>query len=441
MRPTLGTRVRGLAAGAPAEALVLAAAVPPLFLHATYQPHVSVAVSSTTVDVTLADAAVAAVLAAAAVRGRRDGWQPLAGARVLLAAGAALCAIALLALATPRLLGEDYTLAPHAVSALKFGWYALLLPATLVLVRGLADATPLFRALVVWSGAATAWGLLQFLGVVAEFEGKRPGQREPSFVGIHDFAALSAAALLLGLVGIALGDGRPLGGRRWPFVALAVGGLGVILSGAMTAVAGVWLALVAVLLLAHPGWRRALALGAVALVVAAGTATMRAEAIERFAEFVGIRDRVEDTGVQSYAHRTLLAYLGARIWLDHPVFGIGWQASNEPWASAPYLDDAHRRFPDEPEEAFPSARHRWGVQTLYVQVLADLGLVGFAALAALFGAAVVAGVRGARGSPVPLVGLAWLLAAAGVWAGIGIVPGLPLTALTWLALGLAGVRG
>jgi hypothetical protein len=433
--------VRGLAAGAPAEALVLAAAVPPLFLHATYQPHVSVALSSTTVDVTLADAAVAAVLAAAVVRGRRDGWKPLAGARLLLTAAGALSAIALVALATPRLLGEQYDLAPHAVSALKFGWYALLLPATLLLVRGVADAMPLFRATVVWSGAATLWGLLQFLGVVAEFEGKRPGQREPSFVGIHDFAALSAAALLLGVIGVALADGRPLGGRRWPLAALAAGGLGVVLSGAMTAVAGVWLALAAILLLKRPGLRRTLVLVGVAVVVAAGTATMRAEAIERFAEFVGIRDRVEDTGVQSYAHRTLLAYIGVRIWLDNPVAGIGWQASNEPWASAPYLAAAHRRFPDEPEEAFPSAAHRWGVQTLYVQVLADLGLVGFAALATLFGAAVVAGVRGARGSPVPLVGLGWLLAVAGVWAGIGIVPGLPLAALTWLALGLAAVRG
>ena len=47
--------------------------------------------------------------------------------------------------------------------------------------------------------------------------------------------------------------------------------------------------------------------------------------------------------------------------------------------------------------------------------------------------------RGARGSPVPVVGLAWLLVAAGVWAGIGLVPGIPLDALTWLALG-AGDR-
>src|SRR4029453_17964131 len=80
---TLGARVRGLAAGAPAEALVLAAAGPPLFLHPTYPPHVSVAVAWTTVDVSLADAAVAAVLAAAVVRSRRDGWQPLRHARLV----------------------------------------------------------------------------------------------------------------------------------------------------------------------------------------------------------------------------------------------------------------------------------------------------------------------------------------------------------------------
>src|SRR5262249_33798888 len=149
----------------------------------------------------------------------------------------------------------------------------------------------------------------------------------------------------------------------------------------------------------------------VLLVVTAGTMLMRATAIERFAEFLGLRDRVEDTNVESYAHRTLLAYIGARIWLEHPVFGVGWQASAEEWAYGPHLDDARARFPDEPAEAFPSPEHPWGVQTLYVQVLADTGLVGMAALVALFVAGVAAAIRGARGSPVPVVGLAWLLVA------------------------------
>ena len=153
--------------------------------------------------------------------------------------------------------------------------------------------------------------------------------------------------------------------------------------------------------------RQIAVVAAILLMVTAGTALMRATAIERFAEFLGLRDRVEDTRVESYAHRTLLAYIGARIWLSHPVAGVGWQASSEEWAYGPH----------------------------------DLGLVGLAALVGLFVVAVVAAVRGARGSPVPVVGIGWLLVAAGVWAGIGLVPGLPLDALTWLAVALVAVRG
>jgi O-antigen ligase len=212
----------------------------------------------------------------------------------------------------------------------------------------------------------------------------------------------------------------------------------------MTAVIGLWLAIAAVLFGARAVRalrpRRALALVAVTLLVTAGTAAMRAETIERFAEFLGIRDRIEETGVESYAHRTLLAYIGGRIWLGHPLTGVGWQASSEEWAYGPYLDDARKRFPEEPEQAFPSPDHPWGIQTLYLQVAADLGVAGVVALAGLAAAAIAAGVRGLRSSPVPLLGLGWLGIALGVWAGIGLIPGLPVDALTWLAVGLVTVR-
>jgi len=158
---------------------------------------------------------------------------------------------------------------------------------------------------------------------------------------------------------------------------------------------------------------------------------MRASAIERFAEFLGLREKTAETGVESYAHRTLLAYIGVKIFLDHPIAGSGWQASDEQWAYGPHLDEAHRRFPDEPDEAFPSTQHPWGVQNLYV--------VGFALLVALFGAAVATALR-AGASELALVGLAWLLVAAGVWVGIGLIPGIPVAALTWLALGLVASR-
>ncbi|HET9242315.1 MAG TPA: O-antigen ligase family protein [Gaiella sp.] len=440
--PSAGT-MRALVGDVPGETLVLAAAVPFLFLHATYQPTLSLDLGDTSIDMTLADAAIAAVVAAAIVRGRREGWEPLRRARWLLGIAAALVVLAALSLATPSLLGEEYDLGVHAISVAKYAWYACLLPATVLLVRSVADAVPLLRALVAWSVAATAVGLLQFLGLVSEFEGKRPGQREPSFVGIHDFAALSAAALTVGAIGLALGDGRPPG-RGWSRIALATGALGVVLSGAMTAVLGLWLAVAALLLAARSlkalRTRNALAILGVTFVVTAGTAAMRADTIERFAEFVGLRDRTEQTGVESYAHRTLLAYIGGRIWLDNPITGVGWQASSEEWAYGPYLDDARRRFPDEPEQAFPAPDRPWGIQLLYLQVAADLGVAGIAALLALAAVGIAAGIRGLRTSPVPLVGLCWLLVAAGVWTGIGLVPGLPLDALTWLAFGLVTVR-
>ena len=440
--PSVGA-VRAFAGDAPWEALVLAAAVPFLFLHATYQPGVSVDVASTSIDATLADLAIACVLAAAVVRGRREGWAPLRRSRWLLLLTAAFVVCGALSLATPSLLGEEYALAPHAVSVAKFAWYAALLPAAILVVRSTREAVPLLRMLVAWSVAATAWGLLQFLGVVSEFEGKRPGQREPSFVGIHDFAALSGAALVVGAVGVALGDGRPAG-RRWSYAALATGALGVVLSGAMTAVIGLWLALAAVLLGAGAvralQARRAVALAVVVLLVAAGTAAMRAETIERFAEFLGIRDRVEQTGVESYAHRTLLAYIGARIWLDRPITGVGWQASSEEWAYGPFLEDARRRFPNEPEQAFPAPDRPWGIQLLYLQVAADLGVAGVVLLVGFAAAAIAAGVRNLRTAPGALVGLGWLAVAIGVWAGIGLVSGLPLDALTWLAAALVTLR-
>jgi O-antigen ligase len=435
--------VHALVGDAATEALALALAVPFIFLHATYQPTLSIGVDGTSIDATLADAAIALVVAAAVVRGKREGWAPLAASRALLGLTAAFVLVGAVSLATPHFLGEDYAFGVHAISLAKFAWYACLLPATVLLVRAGRDAVPLLRAIVAWSVVATSWGLLQFLGVVSEFEGKRPGQREPSFVGIHDLAALSGAALVVGALGIALVDGRPAG-RRWALVGLVSGALGVVLSGAMTAVLGIWLAIAAVLLGAHVlrvlRLQRALALAGIVLAVTAGTAVMRASTIERFAEFVGLREKTVDTGVESYAHRTLLAYIGGRIWLDRPLTGVGWQASSEEWAYGPFLDDAHARFPDEPDQAFPSPAHPWGIQLLYLQVAADLGVAGLAVLLALAATGIVTGIRGIRSSPVALAGLGWLLVVAGVWTGIGLVAGLPLEALTWIAFGLVTVR-
>jgi len=423
--------------------LLLAAAIPLLFLHVMYQPTAAFGAGATSVDVRLSDLAIGAVAVAAALRLRREGLGVLREAAVPLAAAGLFLAVIFASCFLPVLRGESYALASSLVTAAKFAWYALLAPATIVLVGSRRDAGLVFRTLVAWSAVATVWGALQFLGLVNEFEGKRPLQREPSFVGIQDLAALSGAALLLGLIGLLL-RGEPVG-RRWVPAAVGAGALGLVLSGAMVGVIGAWLAAGAAVLLVSRNGRvpkRAVAVIVTVLVaVTVGVTAMRATALEQFAEFLGIRQHTSQSGgIQSYAHRTLLGYIGVRIFLGHPLTGVGWQASMDDFAYSPYLAAAHRRFPSEPAEAFPSPAHRWGVQNAYIQTLADLGAIGLLALVAAFGSALVTGVRRSRVTPLALVGVSWLLVAAGVWLGLGLFAGIPLAALTWIAFGLTSAR-
>jgi O-antigen ligase len=420
--------------------LVLAAALPLIFLHSRYQPDLGFDAGGTHVSVTLSDLAVLAVALAAVATARRTGLAPLRrGLPVWIATGA-LLALVLVSLSYPLLRDQPYDWHARLVSALKFCEYAVLAPAVALLVPRLRDAWLPLRSLVAWGAAATAWGVLQYLGLVHQFLGHRPAEREPSFLGYHDFAALSGALLVLGLVAVALHDDEVLD-RGWTWIAIAGGGLGIVASGAMTAVIGVWLALAAIGLVAHRRralTRRAVAiLAAAALVVTLGTAAMRGTALRDFAAFLGLVRNPTPGAVESYSQRTVLGYIGLRIFLDRPVTGVGYQASSDEFAYGPQLPAAHRRFPDQPDAAFPSPAHPWGVQNFYIQTLADLGVIGGLVLAALFGAALWIGVRGSATSSLALVGVAWILVAAGVWNGLGIVPGIPLAALTWLGFGLA----
>ena len=427
------------------RALVPALAVPAIFLHVSYQPKVTFGLHSTTVGIELSDLAVLAVVLAGLVAARRDGWTPLRAARWLWVALGAFLALVVVATFYPLLWQDHYRFLKHLVTAAKFCEYGLLAPAVVLLLRSRREALPLLWGLVGWSVAATGWGLLQFAGLVNEFEGKRPLQREPSFLGIHDFAGLSGAALALALAALVLREGN-----RFAWIAGAAGAIGLALSSAGAGAIGVALAAAAVLALAAARHEleplRAVAVLTLAGAAALGILLMRDGDIPRAIRAVGIGSPPKArTGVdlESYAQRSLLAYIGVRIFAAHPVVGVGWQGSEEEENYGPYLAAAHRRYPHDPALAFPSPAHAWGVQNAYLQTLADLGLVGFALLLALFTVAVVLGARAALRAPpgvvaVTAAGLLWLLVAAGVWNGLGLVAGIPLDALTWLGIGLIG---
>jgi O-Antigen ligase len=426
---------------------VLAAALPFLFLHIDFQPGFTLELGPASAHVVLADFAVLVVAATALVAGVRRGFAPLAaGWPVWLAGGLFVCLVGA-ASVYPRIWDSAYDVSTHAVTAAKFGEYALLAPAIPLLLRGPRDLEIVLGALIVWATAAAVVGVLQIFGVDI-FDAWQPGRRQPSFLGHYDLAALCGASLLTAIAFAAL---RPrLGLPRSMFVLAAVAGaVGIVVSGSAAAGLGLAAATAAILLVAayrrRLNARDALASLAVVAVVAGGMLVMRGGDVGQFVRFLGVGRTTPSAqeNVQTYVQRTMLAYIGWQIFLDNPIAGAGWQASSkEEQVYGKYLDDARREFPGTPALAFPSPEHPYGTQSAYVQALADLGAIGFVLLLATFVAGLfVAGRAALRGPPASAlpgtIAAAWILLAMGTWSAVGLVAGVPLDALTWIALGLA----
>jgi O-antigen ligase len=421
---TLALRARSVArSGVSPGAAALALAVPFLFLHIKYQPGVRVPLGSTHLGLELSDAAVVVVAIVALREGLRAGFAPLRPALTLWIASVSLIL---------WILGRSGSLA-HFVTAVKFSEYALLAFSVPLILRRRTDWELVAAATVAWSVVATGFGLLQFLGVDMA-DAWAAGRRQPSFLGHSDFAALSALALGIGLAAVLLA------GRRIGWTAVASGGVGLILSGATAGLIGIAAGTAAFLFAVAR--RRRLAVrdvavsGIVVAVVAAGVLVLRAGDFENFLRFVHLKGKETQTAnIQTYSHHALLAYIGYRIWLDHPIVGAGWQASTEPAVVDPELPAAHKKFPDVAPLAFPTREHEWGVQNAYVQAAADLGLIGLVLWLAPFALALVLALR--ANAPPGAVAAFTTLAAMGIWGGQGLVAGIPLDAATWLAFGLA----
>jgi O-antigen ligase len=302
-----------------------------------------------------------------------------------------------------------------------------------LILRRRGDWELVAAVVVAWSVVATAVGLVQFFGLHIA-DAWAAGRRQPSFLGHSDFAALSALALAIGLAAVLLGN------RRIGWVAVVSGALGVVLSGASAGLVGVGAGTVA--LLYAIARRRRLSVrdfavtGTVLAVVAGGVLVLRAGDFENFLRFLHLKGKETQTAnIETYSHHTLLAYIGYRIWRDHPIVGAGWQGSTDPEVVDPHLPAAHKEFPDVAPLAFPTREHEWGVQNAYIQAAADLGLVGLALWLAPFAIGLVLALR--ANAPPGAVAAFALLAAMGIWGAQGLVAGIPLDAVTWLAVGLA----
>jgi hypothetical protein len=325
----------------------------------------------------------------------------------------------------------------HLLTAAKTIEYALLAPAVVLLFRRRVDADRFLVVFVAWAVAAAGWGVLMFLGIVDDPEGPRPGQREVSFLGHQDLGTFTGAALAVGLTALVLGTRRNLA-----VAALVGGALGVVIDASVFVYLGTILAaLAAVLVARHVGTltlRRLLAVAAIMLVVGSGVYVLRGSDVSNYLSFLGITPSAKTVNneIQTGSQRALLLWIGWRMFEDHPILGLGFERSN--FDFKPYLPAARRRFPNLNAAAFPADTHRWGVQNMWVELLADTGIVGFALGVATFVVGVVTALRRAvHRSFYGLVAAGWILVVVGAWNAIGIVAGIPMDAVTWLGFGLA----
>jgi hypothetical protein len=388
------------------------------------QPSVDVSVGGTTASIVPGDVLLVVLGLVAVAELVRRGIP--AGARPALLAAAGFCGLIVVTGATNG--------ATALVSGAKLVELAALALGAATLIRTRDELEAVVDVLLLFTVAADLVGVVKFL--------ESAGGRQASFLGEHDFAALAALPLLYGLA-LLYERGRSM--RAW--VAIAAGAVGCILGSALASLLGFYLGVLALVVLTAVARRLTVgqlaATAGVVAIVTGGTLVIRAGDLGFLQSWFGKPAQRPGQYASSWSQRLIFAYVGGRIFIDHPLLGTGWYGNLPPKEFESYLPAARRRFSDQPPAYFPSPSKPFVPQQTYDEVLYELGAVGGAlllALLAFLGRSALAASRAARGIAGSLPA-AWLAAAIGAIAGEGLFGGTPLAATFWLVAGVVVAIG
>ena len=404
------------------------AAVVVCLLRANDLPALTFGVTGTDVSVGLSDLLLLVVTVLAILRLRErvsaPSW-PILGL-------AAAFGVLILASAIPN--GADAV--TSAGKVVTFG--ALTLGGAVFLDR-YSRLTTLLGVLVAFCTVATAWGVVQFL--------RNERERQASFLGEHDLAALGTLAVVVGLAYLFARGRAP----ALAVVALVAGSLAIVLGAAVASLLGLYLAAVALFAVAAVRRQlRPVAVAATALLcvlVTAGTVALRGGDLGFLQAWFGPPPETPGQYAASWSQRLIYVYVGGRVFLDQPVLGTGWHGELPPSEYSEYLPAARDRFPDQPPHYFPQQDGTLIPQQTYDQLLFELGLVGLAVFLVLAGLTVRRAWKTAATTPrdgawaeQAYIPIGFVAAVAGALAGAALFGGSPLTAIFWLLLGLVAAE-
>ena len=212
--------------------------------------------------------------------------------------------------------------------------------------------------------------------VVATFSGvDLLGARARGELGENALGLVSGVLLLLALFS------RWSPNLRYPLAAFAVFGLVLAKSVASFVAAGITVAIGAVLATparagtgGQQAGRVALAMGLAAILIFTLVQVFRPEQIPGS----------EDFDDRSATQRLVVASAGIEIFERNPIAGVGWRQSTAPdvIGDREIANEVRRQFPEARPTFFPDVTPA-SVHNTYIQILADLGLIGFALFAAL----------------------------------------------------------
>jgi O-antigen ligase len=232
------------------------------------------------------------------------------------------------------------------------------------------------------------------------------GPLDARYGGLHNE---NITGLLAGLL-VAVGAFPALTKRVLPRVLLVLAGvIGLLLAKSVAA----FIATAVAVALGVAFWRRSAPIQRIAAAVAAVavTAFVIVSLVQLLRpEATPASENYQDS---STSQRVILATAGLEVFERNPVFGVGWRRSETPEVigAGDIAFELRRRFPEARYRIFPDTTPT-SVHNTFVQILADLGAVGFVLFAAMiFG--LVRGIRRALRAiepEDPLRAAAWTLA-------------------------------